>query len=622
MSLENGSDNRLYVYDGGAVLAEYAPDPEPDPAKAASGHLSVAGSRIPLEASGRTLEGAGSLRTTADDGPEGFFKARQYLYGTTLLAAESSDPSPEPPAPSLVFYHLDPLGSTVNLTTGEDIPGGPAAGTVTAAYLYDAWGNHRELDVTDPSVPGEPVWTATPDLDPDGLYAWESYLANIQLAYDPTSLEPLASSLAWNRFTYTGHEFDPETGLYYFKARFYDPELGRFASEDPYLGDSLTPPSLHRYLYAYASPLRYVDLTGYYSVRAVGDDHLVVAVDRLDAARESQVAGSSVTGLLQWFEFEESAERRQFLAQLGALNPWMVTERGWAGREFRAGRKVILPSGYAVSAAGKQHLTDYLIAQHEANRSYGAKVGAAVGERVSEGAVMGLVWLAVTLGADPAGWADDAITIAGEFGKFLDERSIRQAAVTAGYTAAAVLPAASTRAVKAVEQAVDKALDAARRTAAEATHRLSADALQQIATAADDIINRLENTQRIDTKGIFERTGAYKNVKGHHIHAKKAFEGHQNYDFKEAFSVSAKALEDIGVRHVDITTSQYKLFRKLQQLGLPNDLTQHTRIAYESLIEAGVDPETAQQWVSRSLEGLVERGIEAPTKVPWPIKGR
>jgi len=30
-----------------------------------------------------------------------------------------------------------------------------------------------------------------------------------------------------------------------------------------YLGDTLTPPSLHRYLYAYANPLRYIDLNGY-----------------------------------------------------------------------------------------------------------------------------------------------------------------------------------------------------------------------------------------------------------------------------------------------------------------------------------------------------------------------
>ena len=198
--------------------------------------------------------------------PDALLKARQYLYGTALLTAETFDPRSQPPGPRSRFYHLDSLGSTVNLTAGENLPGGPAAGAVTAAYLYDAWGNYRELDITDPSVPGEPVWTANPDLDENCLYVWEDYLASIQGSFWP-SLEPLASSLVWNRLTYTGHEFDPETGLYYFKARFYDPELGRFASADSYLGDTQTPPSLHRYLYAYASPLRYVDLTGY----AAGD---------------------------------------------------------------------------------------------------------------------------------------------------------------------------------------------------------------------------------------------------------------------------------------------------------------------------------------------------------------
>jgi RHS repeat-associated protein len=32
---------------------------------------------------------------------------------------------------------------------------------------------------------------------------------------------------------YTGKEFDSDTGLYYFNARWYDPDLGRFISEDP-----------------------------------------------------------------------------------------------------------------------------------------------------------------------------------------------------------------------------------------------------------------------------------------------------------------------------------------------------------------------------------------------------
>jgi RHS repeat-associated protein len=36
-----------------------------------------------------------------------------------------------------------------------------------------------------------------------------------------------------NSFQYTGRELDPETGLYYYRARYYDPPSGRFLSEDP-----------------------------------------------------------------------------------------------------------------------------------------------------------------------------------------------------------------------------------------------------------------------------------------------------------------------------------------------------------------------------------------------------
>ena len=36
-----------------------------------------------------------------------------------------------------------------------------------------------------------------------------------------------------NRFPYTGCEWDTETGLYYYRARYYDQNIGRFISEDP-----------------------------------------------------------------------------------------------------------------------------------------------------------------------------------------------------------------------------------------------------------------------------------------------------------------------------------------------------------------------------------------------------
>ncbi|WP_426212032.1 RHS repeat-associated core domain-containing protein [Massilia sp. TWP1-3-3] len=72
-----------------------------------------------------------------------------------------------------------------------------------------------------------------------------------------------------NKFGYTGHQMDKESGLIYFKARYYDPELGRFITEDPFEGNWQTPLSLHHYLYAYGNPAVYVDSDGH-SATAVG----------------------------------------------------------------------------------------------------------------------------------------------------------------------------------------------------------------------------------------------------------------------------------------------------------------------------------------------------------------
>ncbi len=36
-----------------------------------------------------------------------------------------------------------------------------------------------------------------------------------------------------NSYTFTGREYDPQTGLYYYRARYYDPVEGRFISKDP-----------------------------------------------------------------------------------------------------------------------------------------------------------------------------------------------------------------------------------------------------------------------------------------------------------------------------------------------------------------------------------------------------
>jgi RHS repeat-associated protein len=63
-------------------------------------------------------------------------------------------------------------------------------------------------------------------------------------------------------FAFAGEQLDSELDLIYMRARYYDPELGRFISKDPIKPIILLPYSLNRYQYAANNPVLLVDPTG------------------------------------------------------------------------------------------------------------------------------------------------------------------------------------------------------------------------------------------------------------------------------------------------------------------------------------------------------------------------
>lgn len=55
----------------------------------------------------------------------------------------------------------------------------------------------------------------------------------VRYAYSPFGIPLTDTAGLAQPFAFTGRKYDTETGLYYYRARYYDPRLGRFLQTDP-----------------------------------------------------------------------------------------------------------------------------------------------------------------------------------------------------------------------------------------------------------------------------------------------------------------------------------------------------------------------------------------------------
>ena len=111
-------------------------------------------------------------------------------------------------------------------------------------------------------------------------------------------------------YAYTGRELDPESGYYYYRARYYDSQIGRFLQKDPEPGRTSLPSTItNGYIYVSNNPATYTDGTGKFAFL------LPVLAFIIDLAVTAAVAGAItgvVTGVI--FGLASMNEGRGFLS--------------------------------------------------------------------------------------------------------------------------------------------------------------------------------------------------------------------------------------------------------------------------------------------------------------------
>jgi len=128
------------------------------------------------------------------------------------------------------IYKNSPAGTTIYVYDGNNIiEEMNGTGSLQERYTYGPGTDEPLVGQRQPKIffyEADGLGSVTSLTDPTGAVA-------ATYSYDSFGFLTSSTGSATNWFRYTARQFDSDTALYYYRARYYDPTIGRFISEDP-----------------------------------------------------------------------------------------------------------------------------------------------------------------------------------------------------------------------------------------------------------------------------------------------------------------------------------------------------------------------------------------------------
>ena len=151
------------------------------------------------------------------------------------------------------YYYQDGVVSYTtdgdNIQTSQNLIG--TDGNILATQRYGS--DHTDYLLYNKDIQGSSTSLVKEDGSADATYRYTDF--------GETKIN--GDNKVENEVCYTGGIYDQRTGLYYLNARYYNPEDGRFVTEDTYRGETNEPDTQNLYAYCADNPVNYVDPSGH-----------------------------------------------------------------------------------------------------------------------------------------------------------------------------------------------------------------------------------------------------------------------------------------------------------------------------------------------------------------------